>query len=427
VGEPLKRWFAHLVVRKKAMRRIARHIMLVIVILTTLSLPCPAQQSNKFIVMLKINEDVGQFSGQLIASRKNTGDFSYTSPLREGLGQAPGGVLLRIQPVADPPFAYEVWADSDGDRSLDNDTPQVVTPNSSIIVRVNRRLVDGRHMALPYTINYSREPDQRGQVRELFSWIPHYRAEGKLKVKSCEALIVLLDLTSDGLFDSEDSSQGTNIGLDRNGDGRIWGQDEYFKGEQIIEFCGESLLIDSFAVDATTITLATTDLRVPRVGNQLPAFSLTTIDDTKIESKNLRHKVHLLDFWASWCKPCVEKFTLVKRLNEEFKDDLSIIAINVDEESRLPLARQIIRDYGLPWPHVMSGRGETDSLWKMFGAIRGNHLNIPLYVLVDAQGRLRYAGNGGERLLELRSEIKRQLKKRDRAATTQSNKRLERR
>jgi len=124
----------------------------------------------------------------------------------------------------------------------------------------------------------------------------------------------------------------------------------------------------------------------------------------------LRNKVHLLDFWASWCKPCVEEFKLLKILNEEFKDDLSIIAINVDEESRLTLARQIIRDYELPWPHVMSGRGETDPLWKIFGTMGGNQLNIPLYVLVDAQGRLRYAGNGGEDLLDLRSEIKRRLK-----------------
>jgi hypothetical protein len=63
------------------------------------------------------------------------------------------------------------------------------------------------------------------------------------------------------------------------------------------------------------------------------------------------------------------------------QDDVSIIAVNVDEESHLPMARQIIRDYRLPWPHVMTGRGEADSVWKMFGAIGGNRLGIPLYVL----------------------------------------------
>jgi thiol-disulfide isomerase/thioredoxin len=395
------------------MRRIGTNIIFFVVMLSTLTLSSTAQQAGKCTVSLKINEDSEQFSGQLIASRKHAMDLSYSSPAREGLGQAPGGVLVRIEQVNDPPLAYKIWVDSDGDHNLDNDRPQVVLPNSSIIARVNRKWVNGRQQTLPYTIKYLRERDQDGQHREHFMWIPHYRAEGKLKNKSCEGLLVVLDLTGDGQFDSEDFFSGTSIGLDRNGDGRIWGKDEYLKGEQIIEYCGEAFLIDGVAVDGTNISLAITALRVPSVGAQLPAFWLTTLEGKRIDSKSLRHKVHMLDFWASWCKPCVEKFSLVKQLSEEFKDNLSIIAVNVDEEPRLPMARQIIKDYRLPWPHVMNGRGEADPVWKMFGAIDGNRLAIPLYVLVDDEGRLRYAGNGGEDLFDLQAEIKQLLKKTD--------------
>jgi Thiol-disulfide isomerase and thioredoxins len=393
------------------MHRIGINIILGAALLSMLSLPGFAQEANRFTISLKLNLNSGQFSGQVIASRRYPKDFSYTSPTTSGLGQAPGGVPIKIQPVDKLTFAYRIWVDSDGNRSLDNDTPQVVAPNSSITIQVVRRLSDGRRLLLPYTINYSREPDQNGQPRELFLWSPHYRAEGSLKIKNCEALFVLLDLSSDGQFDAEDSARGTNIGLDRDGDGRIWGADEYLKGEQIIEYCGEAFLINSFAIDGTAITLTKTDLQVPKLGSQLPAFSLTTLEGTKLESKDLRNKVHLLDFWASWCKPCVEKFSLVKKLADEFKDSVSIIAINVDEADRLPLGQQIIKDHRLPWPHVMSGRGEADPLWKMFGAMGGNRLMIPLYVLVDSEGRLTYAGNGGEGLLDLRNEIEKLLEK----------------
>ena len=59
---------------------------------------------------------------------------------------------------------------------------------------------------------------------------------------------------------------------------------------------------------------------------------------------------------------------------------------------------------------IDSRLGEADTLWKMFGAMSQNRLSIPLYVLVDAQGRLRYAGNGGEDLSDLRVEIKRLIR-----------------
>ena len=115
--------------------------------------------------------------------------------------------------------------------------------------------------------------------------------------------------------------------------------------------------------------------------------------------------MYLLDFWASWCKPCVEKFSLVKQLGAGYGEALAIIAVNVDEESRLNMAREIVRNYGLRWPQVMSGKGEADPLWKTFGGMEGNRLAIPLYVLVDSKGVLRYAGNGGEDLIELRHKV----------------------
>jgi thiol-disulfide isomerase/thioredoxin len=240
----------------------------------------------------------------------------------------------------------------------------------------------------------------------MFLWSPHYRAEGRLKVGGCENLFTVLDLNADGQFNEADFAAGTSIGLDRDGDGRIWGKDEYHRGNQIIDFCGERYLVNALAADGSSITLVKTSLRVPKLGEPLPEFSLTTVDGQTLESKSLRNKIYLLDFWASWCKPCVEKFGLVKQLAAEFKTDVSVIAINVDEESLLPNARLVIKDYGLTWPQVMTGRGEADPLWKMFGGMEGNRLAIPLYVIVDAEGRLRYAANGGDDLSELRTLIR---------------------
>lgn len=258
--------------------------------------------------------------------------------------------------------------------------------------------------ALPYTIKYSRDVNRANQIEESFRWVAHYRAVGKLKANGCEAQLAAMDINGDGLFD-DDSSRGSNIGLDRNGDRRIWGTEEYLYGTQIIEYCNDAFLVDRVEADGTSLTLTKTPLRVPKINEKLPTFVLTTLEGKPLRSEDLRGRVHLLDFWASWCQPCVEKFPLVKQLGEDFKDELAIIAINVDEESRMPMAHQVIKKYQLPWLHVMNGRGDADPLWKMFGGMEGNRLSIPLYVLVDNSGQLLYAAGGGKDLSELRTRL----------------------
>jgi thiol-disulfide isomerase/thioredoxin len=314
-------------------------------------------------------------------------------------------VLISKERVNDPPYAYRIRIDSDGDGNLAGEPSLLLLPNSSIIVRVNRKWANGRQRSLPYTIEYSRDLDRNNTTRELISWRPHYRAEGKLKFRNRESLFVALDLNGDGLFDERDFAKGTSIGLDRNGDGRIFGKDEWLTGNQIIEYCGTAFLIDGIEPDGARITLSETSLRVPRIGSPSPAFSLTTSEGKLIRLDELNGRMHLLDFWASWCKPCVEKFSLVKQLSGEYGNALAIIAINVDEESNLHMARQIIKDYQLQWPQVMKGQGEADPVWKAFGGMENNRLVIPLYVLIDAKGVLRYAANGGADLSELRRVV----------------------
>jgi thiol-disulfide isomerase/thioredoxin len=364
------------------------------------------QAQEKIVIPLTINLEFAQSSGQIIASRVNDGPMSCTTPIGHRLGDAPGSVLFSVEPVPASANTYRLMIDVDVDGDLRNDTAQTLAANSVVIAKISRKWANGKRLALPYSIRYSRDTDSRGRVREMFLWSPHYRAEGRLKVGRCENLFTVLDLNTDGQFNEADFAAGTSIGLDRDGDGRIWGKDEYLRGNQIIDFCGERYLVNALAADGSSITLVKTSLRVPKLGEPLPEFSLTTVDGQTLESKSLRNKIYLLDFWASWCKPCVEKFGLVKQLAVEFQTDVSVIAINVDEESLLPNARLVIKDYGLTWPQVMTGRGEADPLWKMFGGMEGNRLAIPLYVIVDAEGRLRYAANGGDDLSELRTLIR---------------------
>lgn len=378
----------------------AQLMLLLVGIIVTCSGITPNRQTkaNKIMVHLKLNEKYEPFVGTEI-------NFPAAQSKISLIGKAPGNVLVAAERLTNPEFGYRIKVDSDGDGNLDNETSYTILPNVPLIVRVTRKWLNGKQQQLPYVIKYSRFVDKMNDIRESFLWGAHYRAEGTLTIKDCKAILAVLDLNGDGVFDHKDSSMGTNIGLDRNGDGFIWGSDEWLKSRQIIDSCRTSLLADDIAADGSSITLIETDLRVPKIGDVLPAFSLTTDEGRVILSDKMRGRIFLLDFWASWCQPCIEKLVYLKQLEREFPGEFEIIAINVDEQPYLQNARQIISKNGLKWPLIMNGLGEADPIWRILGGMNNNQMSIPLYILVDDKGILCYAGNGGEKLSELRTKI----------------------
>ena len=63
----------------------------------------------------------------------------------------------------------------------------------------------------------------------------------------------------------------------------------------------------------------------------------------------------------------------------------------------------------MPSPKVMSGKGLNDPLWMMFQALEHS---LPLYVLIDCEGIVRYSGSGGESPKDLRAGVEKLIAKR---------------
>ncbi len=91
-------------------------------------------------------------------------------------------------------------------------------------------------------------------------------------------------------------------------------------------------------------------------------------------------KLVLIDFWASWCKPCIENFPLLKKLDTKYKDKKFLI-IGVSLDVNLKRWKNEIKRSGLTWKNITDLKG-ADGL----GAKYLNVTTIPRYVLIGKNG-----------------------------------------
>jgi thiol-disulfide isomerase/thioredoxin len=111
-------------------------------------------------------------------------------------------------------------------------------------------------------------------------------------------------------------------------------------------------------------------------------LTFPAIDGSTVDLANLRGKVVLLDFWATWCPPCRgEVPTVVSVYNKYHSRGFEIVGISLDQ-SRDSLS-QFIADNGMTWPEFFDGQGWGNSLARRFD-IRF----IPQMWLLDRQGRI---------------------------------------
>lgn len=359
-------------------------------------------QVNVIKIPLRIDKTVKFPLSRQLFYRKAPPESGLSLTESERTTKASENVLVKVKRLKPDIEAFQVWVDGNLNGKLD-EKPQILKNNSEIIVQVKRKTQSGKSINLPYSIIYQRL-EKKGETRDYFFWHSHYRAAGELKFKDCSAPIFLQDFTADGVFDDADT-QATNLQIDRNHDGRIWGKEEHARSNEIIEFCSQNFLVGAMASDGSSITLQPTNLRIAKVGEKVPNFSLVLLNGKTVTSESLQGKSYILDFWASWCVPCVENLPEVTNIKTEFENELSVISVNVDKSSRKNLAEQIIQKYQLFDFSVIRGSGEDDPLWKTFGGANLNRLAIPLYVLVDKNGVIRYADNGGKDLKDLREKI----------------------
>ena len=134
-----------------------------------------------------------------------------------------------------------------------------------------------------------------------------------------------------------------------------------------------------------------------------PAFSVVTLDREHVDLDSLKDKVVLLDFWGTWCPPCVAAVPILKDLQKKHAGEPFVI-LSISSDPEETALRTFIEKNRIVWPQYWDGNRTLQQTFDIKA--------FPTYVLVDDEGivRFRTSGGGMKQEAALEDAIKKLLK-----------------
>jgi len=135
------------------------------------------------------------------------------------------------------------------------------------------------------------------------------------------------------------------------------------------------------------------------IGSRLPDFSVKDLQGREISSADLRGKVVLIDFWATWCQPCKKEMPGYQKLLDRYGSrGMAVVGFKFDTMRDMEDPVQFAKRIGVRYPLAVA----ADELKQKFGGIEG----LPTTLLYDRDGILRNKVIGFEYTDIIESELK---------------------
>ena len=121
------------------------------------------------------------------------------------------------------------------------------------------------------------------------------------------------------------------------------------------------------------------------VGSPAPDWSLETPEGGVLSLSDLRGKVVVMDFWATWCMPCRQVMPFLQELHESYGDDLAVIGVNTWEQADDPAG--FLHDMGITYQVVLAG-DDVAADYLVEG--------IPTFYVIDREGHIAFQAVGAD-------------------------------
>lgn len=132
-------------------------------------------------------------------------------------------------------------------------------------------------------------------------------------------------------------------------------------------------------------------------GTMAPALSLTDLrTNLPFSLRSQRGKYIMVDFWGSWCGPCIRLIPELKKIHSAYKDKMQFISIAYDKPHDLPKLKKLIEENQMSWIQLMDDKNVKNGVIEKYKVDE-----FPTCLLIDTAGKILYRGTGSAGLKKL--------------------------